>query len=100
MNKEKKQYLIDQIYAFLAVVEEEFKKDKKTNNNENKLSRIYKKIEELERTIRQDALNLEEWAKSAGDDASIAAKTYNEMIPIINAQLKIIEEIKKIFKEE
>ena len=100
MNKEKKQYLIDQIYAFLAVVEEEFKKDKKTNNNENKLSRIYKKIEDLESTIRQDALNLEEWAKSAKDDASVAAKTYNEMIPIINSQLKIIEEIKKFFKEE
>ena len=100
MNKKEKQYIIDQIYAFLAVVEEEFKKDKKTNNNENKLSRIYKKIEDLESTIRQDALNLEEWAKSAGDDASIAAKTYNEMIPIINAQLKIIEEIKKIFREE
>jgi len=100
MNKEKKQYLIDQIYAFLAVVEEEFKKDKKTNNNENKLSRIYKKIEDLESTIRQDALNLEEWANTAENDVSIAAKTYNEMIPIINSQLKIIEEIKKFFKEE
>jgi len=67
---------------------------------EGKLFRIYNKIEKLESTIRQDAFNLEKWANTAENDASVAAKTYNEMIPIINAQLKIIEEIKKFFREE
>jgi hypothetical protein len=67
---------------------------------EGKLFKIYNKIEKLESLIRQDAINLEEWTNTAENDASIAAKTYNEMIPIINAQIKIIEEIKKFFWEE
>jgi hypothetical protein len=67
---------------------------------EGKLFKIYNKIEKLESTIRQDAFNLEKWAKLADDEDSVAVKAYNEIIPIINAQLKIIEEIKKFFKEE
>lgn len=42
MNKEEKQYLIDQIYSFLAVVEKEFLQEEKADKFVDIFKEIYK----------------------------------------------------------